>query len=153
LLEEDFGKFAPSRDLFSCIEFVGLELPKGVLLESVYFQHLMVFESEEAHINVIWEDFSVAISNGWRRRWVMVDDVNWRRCCWVDLADRRRRVLLLHDRQWIVARIARAGRIARGAGISRIRRVAWIRVPADARLAAVRLTAAAARLESWLARA
>jgi len=121
----------------------------GILLESVFFQHLVVFEFEAAHLNVIWEDFSVAISNGWRRRWVMVDDVDWRRG-WVDLADRRRRVLLL---QRVVARIARAGRIARGAGISRIRRVAWIRVPADARLAAVRLTAAAARLESWLARA
>ena len=111
---------------------------------------------ERSHIDSIESKFSsvtsVAISNGRRRRWVMVDDVDWRRSCWVDLADWRRRVLLL---QWVVARIARAGRIARGAGISRIRRVAWIRVPADARLAAVRLTAAAAaaRLESWFARA
>lgn len=60
----------------------------GVLLESVYFKHLKVFEHEEARINVIWEDFSVAISNGRRRRWVMVDDVDWWGCR-VDLADWR----------------------------------------------------------------
>lgn len=80
----------------------------------------------------------------------MVDDVDWRGG-WVDLADWRRRVLL-HDRQRVVARSARCARIARiarCAWIARIRRVA--RIPADAWLAAVRLAATAARLESWFA--
>merc|ERR1719458_182391 len=103
---------------------------------------------------ILTEVTSVAVSNGRRRRWVMVDDVD-RRGRRVDLADWRRCVLL-HNRQWVVARIARGARIAwisRSAGISRICRVARIWVPADAWLGAVRQTAAAARLESWLARA
>ena len=56
---------------------------------------------------------SVSISYGWRRRWVMVDDVDW----WgngMDLAYWWRRVLL-HNRQWVV--VARSARISR---------VAWI---------------------------
>lgn len=64
------------------------------------FKHLMVFQFEEADIDFIWEDFSVSISYGWRRRWVMVDDVDWGRSR-MDLTDWRRRVLL-HDRQWVV---------------------------------------------------
>ena len=54
----------------------------------------------------------------------MVDDVDW----WgsrVDLADWWRRVLL-HDRQWVVARSARIAGIARSAWIARISRVARI---------------------------
>jgi len=105
--KEEFGKFAPSRDF----------LMHSLLVRSCYrsFSHLLefllyrvytVFETpdgvsiEDAHINVIWEDFSVSISYGWRRGWVMVDDVYW----WgnrMDLADWWRRVLL-HNRQWVV---------------------------------------------------